>query len=169
MNEEVIWHVASYVVPAAMSLLPGKMDTQEARAEILSIGRQESGFIARQQGGTKKVPGEGPAKSWWQFERKGGVEELLSDQRTSPILVPICHVLGYPDTSSASLHEAMEHNDTLACVMARLLLWIDPRSMPKESESKKGWEIYLARWRPGKPHPGTWEDNFKYAWSVMRS
>lgn len=169
MNEELLWHIYTYVFPAAFALLPGRMDTPQARAQLIAIGLQESGFIARQQGGTRKKPGQGKAKSFWQFEKNGGAKEVLVDITTRPILTPICDALGYPSWTARELHEAMEHNDTLATVMARLLLWKDPRSMPESTQAEKGWSIYLDRWRPGQPHHDHWHANFTYAWELIRA
>lgn len=173
MNSELIWHVHTFVFPAAFSLLPGKMDSPEARAEMLAIGLHESGFIARQQGGTRKTAGQGPAKSFWQFEKMGGAAELLDTPTTRAILTPILDVLGYPEWTPGALHEAMEHNDTLAAVMARLLLWKDPRAMALQHEVAKGYAIYLARWRPNpdaaKKHEKDWMKNFQIAWSIVRA
>lgn len=168
-NDELIWHIYKYTIPAAMSLLPGRMDSSPSKAMLLTIGIQESGFTARQQGGTSKKSGEGPAKSWWQFEKSGGVQELLETPSTRAILTPICDTLGYPEWTAAALHEAMEHNDVLACVMARLLLYKDPLAMPESSESAKGWLIYTRQWRPGDAHPKTWLPNFQRAWSYIRT
>lgn len=170
MNE-LMWHVHTWSIPAALSLLPGKMDSPQARAEMLAIGLHESGFLARQQGGTKAKPGSGPAKSFWQFERTGGAIELIETPSTSVILQPICDLLGYPEFTAAALHEAMEHNDTLAAVMCRLLLWKDPRSMPARHEVTKGYDIYLARWRPNpeaaRKHAKDWPKNFRIAWETV--
>lgn len=168
-GDALAWHVYKFVFPAAFALLPGQMDTPQARAQLVAIGFQESEFIARQQGGTKGREGQGPAKSFWQFERAGGVAELIDSPVTRPYLAQVCIALGYLSLTPASLHEAMEHNDTLACVMARLLLWKDPRTMPESTQPEKGWTIYLERWRPGKPHPDRWPANFERAWSVIRA
>jgi len=89
---------------------------------LLAIGLQESEFIARQQGGTSKKAGTGPAKSWWQFEKSGGVKELLENQTTRPILLPVCTLLGYPEWTADALHEAMEHNDVLEEFHIRLVI-----------------------------------------------
>lgn len=169
MNEALLWHVYRFAFPAAFALLPGQMDSPQARAQLLAIGLQESEFTARQQGGTRKKEGQGPAKSFWQFEKNGGVAELLDNASTRPYLVSVCHTLGYLTLTPSSLHESMEHNDTLACCMARLLLWIDPRLMPDSTQAAKGWQIYLDRWRPGKPHPEKWPANFERAWAMIRT
>jgi hypothetical protein len=172
-NLELMWHLHTWSIPAALSLLPGKMNSMQARAQMLAIGLHESGFIARQQHGTATTPGHGPAKSFWQFEKSGGVQELLDTPTTRIILAPICDVLGYPRILAGDLHEAMEHNDTLAAVMCRLLLWKDPRLMPERHESSKGYAIYLARWRPNAAaatkHAHDWPANFKLAWETVIS
>lgn len=170
-NAELLWFTHTHTIPAALSLLPGRMDSPEARAEMLAIGLHESDFVARQQGGTKKTPGRGPAKSLWQFEETGGAAELLETPSTRAILTPICDILGYPRWTAADLHEAMEHNDVLAAVMARLLLWKDPRSMALRHEAQKGYAIYLARWRPNPDaalkHSVDWPKNFRLAWEIV--
>jgi hypothetical protein len=165
MSNELFWHVHRHVIPAALSLLPGKMDSIQARAMLLAIGLQESEFNARVQGGHGTVRGTGPAHGFWQFERKGGVIEVLTDLRD--LAEPICRELLYTPTS-AVVHEAISDNDTLACVFARLLLWKDLRSMPESDDPKKGWQIYVDRWKPGAPRPKDWPVNFKLAWETAR-
>jgi len=165
MNNELLWHVHRHVVPAALSLLPGKMDSIQARAMLLAIGLQESEFNARVQGGRGTTRGEGPAHGFWQFERKGGVIEVLTDLRE--FSEPLCRELLYTPTSTV-VHAALSDNDVLACAFARLLLWKDPRSMPESDDAAKGWKIYLANWRPGAPRPKDWPKNFKAAWETVR-
>lgn len=164
---ELIWHVHERVVPAALSLLPAQMTSPEARAMLLSIGLQESAFNARRQGGRGTVAGQGPARGFWQFERMGGVAEILRHQATGPLIKPIARMLLYEPTPIVC-HAAIEHCDVLAACFARLLLWVDPRSLPTSIESAKGWDIYLANWRPGKPHPATWPAYFAQAWRIVR-
>lgn len=56
----------------------------------------------------------------------------------------------------SAIWAALEHDDELACVWARLLLWTDPYSIP--TEVNQAWVCYAERlWRPGKPHPDKWE------------
>ena len=71
--------------------------------------------------------------------------------------------IGYPKASNDELHAALEHNDILACGIARLLLWTLPGKLPGPDEAEKGWQQYLAAWRPGKPHQATWAANFAEA------
>jgi hypothetical protein len=166
MADDLLWHVHRHVIPAALSLLPGGMDSLEARAMLLAIGLQESGFNARVQGGHGTTAGTGPAHGFWQFERAGGVAEVL--QRTTHVVEPICQTLLYTPTARV-IHMAMSDNDVLAAVFARLLLWLDPLAMPGSEDHAKGWTIYLRNWRPGKPRPNAWPANFVRAWETVRA
>ena len=161
MSDELIWHIHEHTIPAALALLPGRMDSPAARAMLLAIGLQESKFTHRLQ-----VP-SGIAHGFWQFEKNGGVKGVLDHPVTSPIVTPICELLCYYAVSSVC-YEAIVHNDVLACVFARLLLWTDPRALPAEHEHGKGWDIYRDQWRPGKPHPEAWPANFFEGWRLVK-
>lgn len=160
MNVETVYHVNKHVLPAALGLLPGKLDTLEARAMLLAIGLQESEFAARVQGGG------GPAHGYWQFEKMGGVKAVLTNAGTLAMLAPALHVLNYkPDI--AEIYAAISHNDILACCVARVYLWTSPGALPSMTQEDKGWHQYVTTWRPGKPHPQTWPRNFTEAWRVL--
>jgi hypothetical protein len=157
---DLTWYLHQWVFPAAFAVLPGQMNSREARAMLLASGLQESGFAHRKQIG-------GPARGFWQFEKDGGVKEILTSPETKALIVPICELLRY-EPISLVCHEAITHNDVLAACFARLLLWRDPRALPSPIEADKGWAIYRANWRPGKPHPETWRQHFETAWSVVK-
>jgi len=161
MSDDLLWHIDTHTLPAAFALLPGAMSSREARAMLLATGLQESKFTARRQ-----LP-NGPARGFWQFERAGGVTEILTTPSTKPIIEPIVSLFRFVPTPAAC-HEAIQNHDVLAACFARLLLWRDPRPMPSELEADKGWQIYLRNWRPGKPHPSEWPGNFERAWQVVR-
>lgn len=146
------------VIPAALWMLPEKMDTPEARAELLSIGLQESRFTHRQQI-------RGPAKSFFQFEPTG-VRGVLTHHASKQYIEAVLDELQY-DHNVATSYDAIKHNDILACVYARLLLWTSPRALPKQTEVEDGWEIYLSCWRPGKPHHETWEQFYLQSWEIV--
>lgn len=160
ITADLIYHLHERTIPAALALLPAQMTSLEARAMLLAIGLQESAFRHRRQVG-------GPARGFWQFEQLGGVKEILTHATTGPLIQPIARMFLY-DPTPASCHAAIEHHDVLAACFARLLLWVDPRSMPTATEAEKGWQIYLANWRPGKPHPADWPHHFATAWAVAR-
>lgn len=137
------------VVIPGLKLLPKKMDTPEARAMLLAIGLQESKWIHRKQIG-------GPAKSFYQFEKGGGVAGVLNHPVTKPI---IDNVLELIEINRAEVFDAMQYNDQLATVMARLLLWSDPNPLPNTFDGwDKAWDTYVSIWRPGKPHKDTFRD-----------
>lgn len=157
----LIWHIDAYIIPAALSLLPGAMNFREARAQMLAIALQESQLRARRQ-----MP-VGPAMGLWQFEKNGGVKGVLTHPSTRSIILPIAKMLLY-EPSPEVCHLAIKDNDVLAAVFARLLLWTDPRTLPSPIEVDKGWSIYRDNWRPGKPHPEKWPDNFNQAWQIVK-
>lgn len=157
MTPSVLNH--QILTPAMQLLADPRFDAPLARVELVAIGLQESGLRHRIQ------QPNGPARSWWQFERNGGVAEVMAHPATGTRLRPIVALLGYQFDKYA-LHTAMADNDLLGAVMARLLLFIDPRPLP--TTAQQGWDQYLARWRPGKPHRSTWDDNWGTAVSTIK-
>lgn len=160
-------YVARCVIPEAAKLLPEVMDSTPAWAMLIAIGRQESGFRYRRQVSGRQQ-GEttfGPARGFWQFEM-GGVEGVLEHHGTREHASAVLRTMGYSGADARMAHLAIEDNDVLACVFARLLLWADPRGLPLEDDPTQGWLIYLASWRPGHPHPHTWASNFANAWET---
>lgn len=149
-------YVLASVIPATLSLLPPRLDSFEARVLLLAIGMQESRFAARHQVG-------GPARGFWEFEN-GGLQDVLAHDHpaTRAMLEPALALLQYqPD----ECFEAIPHNDVLACLFARLLLWTHPAPIPEDE--RNGWAYYLATWRPGKPRPETWGLNFQSALAMV--
>lgn len=151
--------ITSQVIPAALSLLPAQMDTPAARAMLVAIGLQESRFLHRQQVG-------GPARGFWQFER-AGVHGVMTHSATRAPLTEAMRRLRYASILGQiePAQAAIAHNDILACVFARLLLWTVPGVLPSRLDPAEGWQQYLDGWRPGKPHPESWESFFEEAWT----
>jgi len=140
----------TYIVPAALSLLPPRMGTPIARRYLLAIALQESRFEHRRQIG-------GPARGFWQFERDGSVVGVMSHPATAQHLRSAVAALKYdPELAldDIGLHATIEHNDVLACVMARLNLWWLPG--PLAADQDGAWDQYIQAWRPGRPRPATW-------------
>ena len=141
--------IRAYTLPAALSLLPPRMDTPLARRHVLAIALQESRFEHRRQIG-------GPARGFWQFERSG-VIGLIRHPATAPHLHLAVVALKYDAEMAADdvgLHAAIEHNDVLACVLARLNLWWLPEPLAADQDGARAQ--YLAAWRPGRPRPESW-------------
>lgn len=149
--------VGSLVYPAAMTFLPARMDSPEAKALALAIGFQESGFAHRKQVG-------GPAHGFWQFE-EGGVNDVLGHSATKPVIDAILPVL---TVKPWEVYYAIAYHDVLACILARLLLWTHPSALPKRDNVSVAWNYYLDLWRPGKPHREMWDGNFERAWNMVQ-
>lgn len=144
-------------IDAAFALLPDRMDTRAARVALVAIGLQESGLKDRCQ--KLQNGGRGPAHGLWQFERTGGVLGVLTHGATRRHAFDACKARGVP-ADSASVWTALEHDDVLAAVFARLLLWTDGKPLPAENDADGLWKTYVLRtWRPGKPHPEVWAAN----------
>lgn len=154
-----------FIVPAALAVLPARMDSPEARAQLLAITLQESKARARRQ--IVKGGKLGPARGLWQFERIG-IQGVLEHRLTRGILQSALEQLLYKRTlTPTDLHLIVEHNDVVAAVFARLNLWPLRPALPTRGQVEEGWQQYLRAWRPGKPHPATWPGNFAAAWALV--
>jgi len=168
----MIAHVVAHVFPAAFSLLPMEMNTPQARAMLIAIGLRESKFIYRRQ------ISFGPARGFWQFE-KAGVRGVMHHDATRDDVLRVLRALRYDDSigKTADVHVTLRDNDTLACCLARLLLWTVPGRLPNVGEPALGWAQYLEGWRPGavlgsgtveaalrKPRPVEWDRYFTTGW-----
>src|SRR4051812_23269732 len=98
-------YIKTAVMPAAMLMLPTKMDSPEARSMILAVFMQESKCVFRRQIG-------GPARGFGQFEY-GGIRGVLKHQATRPIIEQVLGEMQYGVTADIS-YAAIEHNDILA-------------------------------------------------------
>jgi len=147
------------IIPAALSLLPGKMDSPEARAILVAIALQETALIHRRQVG-------GPALGLWQWELPQ-VVLVLRHPVVGPFARDVLAELLYAPRAPPHehIHKAMEHNDILQCAFSRLLLWPDAAPLPKRGDVQGSLATYLRVWRPGKPHPGPWPANWEQAWN----
>jgi hypothetical protein len=149
----VIELVRRFIVPAAYAVLPADLSSPPATRLVMAIGWQESRFQHRRQIG-------GPARGLWQFE-SAGVKGVLAHEASKDLIRAAFAALQYRHAPTPyGCHSALEHNDVLAAVFARLLLWTLPWPLPTTAED--GWRQYLAAWRPGRPHAHTWAE----AWAV---
>ena len=147
-----------YVIPAALSLLPAKMDTPEARAMLVAIALQESDNLRYRE----QI--RGPAKGLWQWELPQ-VGLVLKHEVIGPlalkVLADLVYSVGAPPFES--IHAAMQHNDILQCAFSRLLLWPDAAPLPQRGDVQGSLATYLRVWRPGKPHPEKWPASWAQA------
>lgn len=148
--------VVRIAIDPALALLPPWMDTPAARVMLLAIGLQESRFEHRRQLIGNPPRPIGPAKSFWQAERGGGmVHGVRLHAVTRALAAEVYRARGVAAYDSA-IWNAIEHDDVLAAALARLLLWSDPYQLPHVGDNQGSWALYLRTWRPGEPHAQTW-------------
>lgn len=152
--------IIAHAIDPALELLPEKMRGANVRMMLLAIGLQESRFEHRKQI-------KGPARGFWQFElgseaSRGGVWGVYMHALTRECLRDLCWSRGV-QFGPAAIYRALETDDVLAAGLARLLLWTDPEPLPGPRESQEAWSLYLRTWRPGRPHPETWQRLFAQA------
>ena len=140
-------------------VLPGKFASLPATVLLVAIGLQESRFKYRQQMG-------GPARSFWQFEKGGGVVGVLRHPSTARHARAVC-VLRNIEATPDAVYAAMLEDDLLGCAFARLLLYSDPRPLPEPGQIVTSWDYYIRNWRPGKPHRSTWDSLYSDALGVV--
>lgn len=163
------------IVPA-LGLIDRRLDSPAARAMLVCVALQESGLTARRQildaGRPWWQSRPGPARGLWQFERQGGVYGVIVRNSTAKAIThPALKELLYPyddyPNDVSLVFDAIVHNDVLAAVLARALLYTVPHPLPGRMDADVGWGQYLSAWRPGKPHKSTWADNYRRAWAAV--
>lgn len=142
-------NIVETAINPALAWLPPKMDSAAARVQLLAMGLQESRFEYRRQ------MNNGPAKSFWQMERGGGCAGLVRHRASRDLMKQACIDRGCAFTALA-IWNAIENDDILAAIAARLLLWTDPKPLPSVNDPGAAWDLYIRVWRPGRPHPSTW-------------
>ena len=148
------------------TLDPEILPTPDVRRFLLTVAQQESGpkLDARYQGSPSNSPG--PARGWWQFEQSGGVAGVMQHAASKEQVMLACRVL-HIHFQSAAIWRALEGHDTLSVCFARMLLRTDTHPVP--TNAADGWKCYADRlWRPGKPHPETWQGNWDAAAAAVQ-
>jgi hypothetical protein len=155
--------LATAIAPALAELAAvGIVDSPDARRIMLAIALQESGLKHRRQVGSGGDE-DGPAASYWQFEKGGGCKGVLSHKLLAPPMRLICDAYNVQANAQA-MWEAMRYQDIVAAAAARLLIYSLPGKLP--TTAVQGWEQYLSAWRPGKPHPETWAGHWATATAI---
>ena len=150
----------------AFAPLPAKLDSIGVRIQLTAIGYQESLFEHRRQvvtvtrdGAKVNVP-EGPAVSFWQFERSG-ITGVMNFYRPQVVewARSVCTARGVPFAVEA-VWSAMQTDDVLGAAFARLLMYTDAAPVPVVQS--EGWAMYLRTWRPSKPKPSRWQSSWVF-------
>lgn len=149
------------VIDLAMrEVLPGQYDSSEARLAVLVIGIHETKFQTRQQ------YGDGPAHGLWQFEPIG-VLGVLTHPATRLAAQAVCVLCDAPATVTG-VYERLLTDDVLACAIARLYLWTDPKALPAIGDEAGMKDLYLRVWRPGKGREDDWPESYAAAMAAAR-
>jgi hypothetical protein len=137
-----------------LNLLPVGMGSPGAVVLLWAIGLQESRMKHRYQ--VLDTPGrKGPARGLLQFERGGGCKGVLEHPASRFWMHKVCEARGVKPTAHA-LWTQLEYDDVLAFAAGRLLLFTDPKPLPRIDDPDGAWRYYIRNWRPGKPHIKTW-------------
>lgn len=123
---------------------------------MLAIAGQESAWEGRLQT-------DGPARGYWQFESEA-VATVVANPKSGPKLAAVCGALDIPVTN---IYEAIAWNDTLAAMVARLTLWLDPTPLPAVGDANGAYAYYLRNWRPGAQRPDAWAGVYQTAESAI--
>jgi len=151
------------ILSPALEMLPGAMDTPEARVLLTAIALQESGLAHRWQIVDPSRPQmKGPARGLLQFERTGGCVGVLAHPASRYWMHSVCRARGI-EPMPTDLWSALERDDVLAAAAGRLLLFTDPKRLPEIDDEATAWSYYTRVWRPGKPHPDRWPANHRLA------
>lgn len=166
--------ITERAIDPALSFLPPVMDTPEARCALLAIGGQESKFRDRRQlitvrrGGHLVTVAEGPAKSFWQGERGGGMVHGVRLHPATRQYARQLYAVRKVRPLDVSIWNAIEHDDVLAAGLARLLLFSDPYKLPALGHEQACWEVYVRLWKPGKPRRLEWPEHYGRALAFIR-
>lgn len=143
-------------IDPALKQLPDHMDSPQARIMLLAIALQESRLLHRRQLVGEPPKPIGPAKSFWQGERGGGMVKGVRLHIQSKDLASKLYASRGVEPTDQAIWDAIENDDVLAAGLARLLLWTDPHKLPAVNDVDGAWDLYTRAWRPGKPHIATW-------------
>jgi hypothetical protein len=140
-------------------VVPKAFDTPAAEVMLLSIALQESACKYRFQI-------KGPARGFWQFERRGGFRGVLQHSSSKPIIEDLLLAAALP-LDEEQLWGALPYSELAQVFFARLLLWTVPKPLPPIGEQQTAWKYYENTWRPGKPHPLAWAKNYTAAMDAV--
>lgn len=145
--------------------LPGWhiISDDRARVGLCAISGQEANWTARMQANN------GPAHGLFQFERLGGVADVLEHPASHALAFHACaasHVAAGPRSVWDAL--AMAPHDNLAVAFARLLLWTDLAPLPAIDDQDDWYKYYLRNWHPGAPDADRWADVFPQALEAIK-
>jgi hypothetical protein len=143
--------------------IPERLDSPRARQLLVAISKQEADWIHRWQIVDANRPHiKGPARGLLQFEQGGGVKGVMTHRASRALAREAVAAAGVA-WNMREVWLALERDDALAMALGRLLLLTDPRTLPEIGKVQAAWDYYEWNWRPGKPHPEDWPNNYRDA------
>jgi hypothetical protein len=153
---------------AAFRLIPERFDSLKAKQELLTIAKQESNWADRWQVIDRNRPNvKGPARGLLQFELGGAVKGVMTHRACRAYARQAVAAAGVA-WNAREIWVALETHDDLALALGRVLLLSDPRPLPGIGDVKGAWDCYVRNWRPGKPHPKDWPENYEAAAELIK-
>ena len=141
-------------IDTGLAQLPTALASKPARVMLYAIGLQESEMKYRFQIVRFRPGVKGPARGLWQFERGGGAKGVIEHPASRFWMHRVCARVNVPFNPTA-LWNQIEHDDALAAIAARLLLFTDPKALPATDDTDGAFRLYLRVWRPGAWDRGT--------------
>lgn len=134
-------------------------NNQASRVLMMTIAGIESAWSNRIQ------QPNGPARSYWQIEAEGALRDVQSNADTAQWLTEAADLW---DVDADNVFDAIAYHDSLAYVVGRLALWLDPAPLPLVGDTAGAWAYYLRNWRPGVPRPDAWAPLYAQALQVVK-
>lgn len=151
------------VIEPGLTWLGERYATPPAKLLLLAIAAQESRLQHRKQI-------VGPARSYWQIEPPTAALVVSKWPVAAARLAELGIEVGYLERTARNnqpldyCSRVLEFCDLAALVIARGILWLEPRPLPELGDEAGAWTYYAERcWRPGKPHPELWPASYRQA------
>lgn len=138
----------------------------EAELQILATAVHETGLRTRVQ------DGGGPGRSFWQLE--AGIDALYDHATGRDLMADAVETeFGgqHPVVAPVRLLRCALSDPTmdgLACNLARLILWLDPRPLPGVGDEDAAWTCYRRVWRPGAERRAAWHADYAVTLASVR-
>lgn len=157
------------VVPAFTTYMSHPKRNIRAMVQIVATALQESTCRFR-----KQVP-TGPARSYLQIETPTAMAAYRKDKYLGAELMNLnLSMTTLQKTgreamlASAYMAQVVELNDIAAVLVGRAIMWLDPHPLPALGDHAGAWKFYNEfTWRPGKPHPELWPENYLEATEIV--
>lgn len=150
------------VIAPALALLPPGLGGVRAEVMLLAIGQQESGF-------QKRRPDLGPERGYWRScPDDDQVGAVLRHPATAALAVAACDTRQVPPIEER-VFTALEHDDLLSAVFARLRLHIEGERLPPLGEVGDAWSLYCSAWRPAEPDRPRWDQSYARAMDALNA